>query len=67
MISISDQLDQKKIQLELKKDEIEMTRQLNKEELKGDQINLKLENDLLKKYEYLMKMVHILKFNISNN
>ena len=53
LISISDQLDQKKIQLELKKDEIEMTRQLNEEELKGDQINLKLENDLLKKYEYL--------------
>ena len=53
LISISDQLDQKKIQLQLKKDEIEMTKQLNEEELKGGQINLKLEDDLLKKYEYL--------------
>tara|TARA_S200000501_G_scaffold227839_1_gene213638 strand:- start:1174 stop:2349 length:1176 start_codon:yes stop_codon:yes gene_type:complete len=55
LISISDQLEQKKIQLQLKKDEIEMAKQLNKEELKGNQINLKLEDDLLKKYEYLFK------------
>ncbi len=53
LFSLKDQLDQKKMQIKLKKDEIKMTKLLNNEEIKGDKINLKLEKDLLKKYEIL--------------
>ena len=55
LISISDQLKQKKIQLELKKDEIKITKLLSDEEVEAQEINLKLQKELLSKYEILFK------------
>ena len=55
LISISDQLKQKKIQLELKKDEIKITKLLSDEEVEAQEINLKLQRELLSKYGILYK------------
>ena len=55
LLSITDQLNQKKMQLKLKNDEIKMTKLLNKEEIKSSQIELELETDLLKKYKLLFE------------
>ena len=55
LLSLSDQLDQKRIQLKLKKDEINMSELLDLEVNKGNQIKLGLEENLLKKYETLYK------------
>lgn len=55
LLSLNEQLDQKQFQLDLKKDEINMTKLLNLEETKGNKIKLELEEDLLKKYEILYK------------
>ena len=55
LLSITDQLNQKKTQLKLKNDEIKMTRLLSKEEIKSNQIELQLEEDLLKKYKLLFE------------
>ena len=41
LLSLTDQLEQKKIQLKLKTDEVKMTKLLNQEEIKGNKINLK--------------------------
>lgn len=55
LLSLTDQLEQKKIQLNLKTDEVKMTKLLNQEEIKGNKINLKMEDDILKKYETLIE------------
>ena len=55
LVSLRDQLDQKRIQLKLKEDEINMSRLLDLEETKANEIKLDLEENLLKKYEILYK------------
>ena len=53
LLSIMEQLEQKYIQLQLKRDEIKMEKSLNQEQVKGSQISLELENQLLAKYKML--------------
>ena len=55
LLSIIEKLEQKNIQLQLKKEEIIMEKALNEEEIKGSGITLDLETDLLNKYEILFK------------
>ncbi len=55
LLSLRDQMDQKLIQLKLKKDEVNMNKLLNLEVTKGNKIKLELEENLLKKYSKLYK------------
>ena len=55
LLSILEQLEQKNIQLQLKREEIMMEKSLNKEEVKGSEITLDLEQNLLKKYKMLLE------------
>ena len=55
LLSIIEKLEQKNIQLQLKNEEIKMQKSLNKEEIKGNEINLDLETDLLNKYKILFE------------
>ena len=53
--SLNDQINQKQLQIKLKKNEINMNKLLTQEEIKGNEINLKLEKELLKRYDTLQK------------